>query len=412
MTEQPVPGSVAIIGGGIGGFTTAQELRRRGFGGTIAIVDPEGIPYDRPPLSKQYLDGEYDAEKLWFVPASWFEENSVEVVADRADRILVDEGAVLLESGRHLAADVVVLATGGIPRHLPCPGGDSDGLVVLRTKADGDLLRAKMQAGGSLAIIGAGLIGAEVASTAAKMGITTTLIDPVDVPLVPAVGPEIAEALHAMHAKAGIDVVTGMVTRIEPRGAGFHLELDGGLASGGREVDADTVLVAIGIEAEMGLAVSAGLDIDNGVLVDAHQRTTNPKIYAVGDAARMRLADGTLHRRHEHWESAMHEAQTAAASIMGEALPIHSTSWFWSDRHGVHVEGVGSMVAPGRNVVREVDGAPQIVFRVTDDDKVVGAAAIDGGMGVRAARRLIDRGTVVDAAQLADPAVQLKKLAK
>lgn len=403
--------SVAIVGGGVGGFTTARELRRRGFDGAITIVDPEGVPYDRPPLSKQYLTGEYDAARLGFVEPGWYAASDITLVTDRADRVLAAEGAVLLDSGHTLAADALVLATGGVPRHLPVPGGDTEGVLVLRTREDAERLRDRLRAGGSLAIVGAGLVGAEVASTAARLGMATTLIDPVPVPLVPAVGPDLARVLHEMHAAAGIDTVTAAVSHVARRGPRFELELDGGPAVGGRRLEADTVLVAVGIEPDMTLAESAALDIDNGVLVDDRQRTTNPAIYAVGDSARTRRPDGALVRRHEHWESAMHGGQTAAAAIIGDKPPTHGAPWFWSDRHGVHVEGVGQMTGTGRDVVRVVDGVPQMAFRVTDEGLVAGCAAIDGGVGVRAARRIIDRRIRVDPAQLADPTIGLKKLA-
>lgn len=413
MTDQNgVPASVAIIGGGIGGFTTAQELRRHGFDGTITIVDPDGTPYDRPPLSKQYLAGELDRAGLGFVESDWYADQSVDLITDRADRLLTSDGTVLLDSGHRLTADAIVLATGGIPRHLPVPGADTAELLTLRTRADADRLREALLAGGPLAIVGAGLIGAEVASTAARLGVPTTLVDPVEVPLAPAVGPDLAEVLHQMHRTAGIELVTGVPTAVRRGGGGVALDIDGGTGAAGSRIEAAAVLVAIGIEAEPTLAESAGLDIDDGVLVDPGQRTTNQAVYAVGDAARIRFDDGTLRRRHEHWESAMHQGQTAAATILGIEPPTHGAPWFWSDRHGVHVEAVGSMTVPGRDVLRVVDGAPQFTFRVTDDGHLAGCVAIDGGIGVRAARRIIDRRIVVDPDQLADPGIALKKLAR
>lgn len=404
--------SVGIIGGGIGGFTTAQELRRRGFDGALTIIDPQGVPYDRPPLSKHYLAGGYDPARLGFVEPEWYAGSDVTLVTARAERVLTNEGAVLLDNGHRLAADALVLATGGVPRRLPARGGDAGGLLVLRTRDDADRLRARLQAGGSLAILGAGLIGAEVASTAASLGVATTLIDPTPVPLSSALGPDVAGALHAMHATAGIETLTAAVSQVSRRSDGFVLDLDGGPGAGRRRIGADTVLVAVGIEAETGLAESAAVDVDQGVLVDEHQRTTNPAIFAVGDSARTRRADGSLVRRHEHWESAMREAQTAAAAIVGDDPPIHGAPWFWSDRHGVHVEVTGEMMGPGRDVLRRVEGSLQMAFRLTPDGHLAGCAAIDHSLGVRAARRIIDRRLVVDPAQLADPATPVKKLAR
>lgn len=409
MSEQIA--AVVIAGGGLSGFTVAQELRRHAFAGTITIVDPEGTAYDRPPLSKEYLDGRFPAEKLPFVPPAWFEENSVELIADRVTTVDADAHTVTLASGRALACDRVVLATGGQARRLPVPGGDLEGIFALRTRQDADDLRALLTPGKHLAIIGAGLIGAEVASTAVAAGAEVTLIDPVPVPAVLALGQTIATHLHGLHERHGVRTICAPTTAIERACERWVVTVDGGPDSGGTRVEADGVLVAIGIVPDVTLGRELGLDVDGGVLVDEHQRTSNPFVYAVGDGARHRLADGTLAPRHEHWESAMNAGKTAAASIAGVDLPVHPAPWMWSDRYGHHVESVGSMAA-GQLTVREKDGAPWIAFMQDDDGRLLGAAAIDGGNAVRAVRRIIDRGIVVDSAKLADASIDLKKLAR
>lgn len=406
-----VPESVLIAGGGLAGFTVAQELRKRGFEGEITLVDPEGVPYDRPPLSKEYLDGSFPADKLPFAAESWFAENSVELVTDRVTAIQPETGTATLESGALWTADTFVLATGGRARHLPVPGADLPGVFYLRTKADADGLRELLVPGKRLAVIGGGLIGAEVASTAVRAGATVTLIDPVKIPGAMAMGQTIALHLHQLHEAHGVRTIDKPTTAIHRDGDEWIVTIDDGPQHGGAEVIADGVLIAIGIVPEVGVALAAGLDVDNGVLVDENQRTSHPQVYAVGDSARHRLPDGTLTHRHEHWQSAMQSGQTAAAAILGQELPAHPAPWMWSDRYGHHVEAVGSM-AEGRLVVRERDGKPWVSFLLDDQGRMVGAAAIDGGIAIRAAQRIIDRGTVVDPALLADPAVNLKKLAR
>ncbi|MBG6084490.1 NAD(P)/FAD-dependent oxidoreductase [Zhihengliuella flava] len=402
--------SVTIVGGGLSGFTVAQELRARGFEGSVSIVDTDGLPYDRPPLSKRYLLGEASAEDLRFAAPAWFAEHQVDVVTASAARIQPDAGTVVLSDGRHLSADAVVLATGGAARRLPIPGGDLESVWQLRTRQDADRLRAALhqREGARLAIIGAGLIGAEVASSALALGAQVSLIDPIETPLAPAVGPDLARRLHAMHAERGVTTLTGVPTAITAHAAGHRIDL--GEAG---SLDADVVLVGIGIVPRTELAEAAGLDVDDGVLVNAAQRTSHPRVYAVGDVARTRTADGRLLRRAEHWEHAMHAGTTAAAALLGQEPPRHGASWFWSDRYGVHLEAVGDLSGPGSTVLRrDADGAVAAAFRLAPDGGMAGAAAIDGGLTIRAARRIIDRGIPVDPDLLADPEVPVKRLAR
>ncbi|GAA3705384.1 FAD-dependent oxidoreductase [Zhihengliuella alba] len=467
--------SIVVVGGGVAGLTVLRELRRHGYAGSLTLVDPDGLPYDRPPLSKGYLLGEKSGEDILLSPPDWFVENRVDLHAGRVREIRPDCGAVLLDDGREIAADRIVLATGGTPRRLPVPGGDLPDVLALRTRDDADRLRAELSPGRRLVVVGAGLIGAEVASAAAALGAETTLIEPVDPPLVPAVGPEIARRLHDMHAEHGVRVITAVPSAIERHAEGFSVHVDPDAASPaapragassaaeptstapgapgdlGLTVPADVVLVGIGVRPDTALAEAAGLEVDDGVVVDPSQLTSHPRVYAVGDAARTRAADGTLRRRAEHWEHAMHSGTTAAAALLGLPLPQHGAPWFWSDRYGVHVEGVGSMVGGETTVLRfaaaeaeaEAVGAEGAVgnagggapgtepsteaaaggasaergplvaaFRLGADGTMIGAAAIDGGALIRAARRIIDRGIVVDPVQLADPAVDVKRFAR
>ncbi|APF41140.1 NAD(P)/FAD-dependent oxidoreductase [Neomicrococcus aestuarii] len=402
------PQSVAIVGGGMGGFSTAHELRHRGYEGPITILDPFGAPYDRPPLSKDYFLQERSAEDIQLIKSEWYAEHNVTVLAEKAVSIHPNEGVVVTEADTKVPGEVIVLATGGVARKLHIPGNDLDTVLQLRTKEDADKLREAIAGGKRLTIIGAGLIGAEVASSALKHGASVTLIDPSETPLVPAVGETLAKRLHAMHTEKGVTVVRGIPTEIFVDQDGTNVRTEDGETYAG-----DVVLVGIGIIPLTDLAEDAGLEEDNGTLVDEAQRTTHPNVYAVGDSSRTRLRDGTLLRRAEHWEHAMNTGKTAAAAILGQDLPVHSAPWFWSDRHGVHVEGVGAMwTEHGETVIREVDGVPVAAFRLNENGELVGCAAIDDALAVRAARRIIDRKITVDPAQLADPTINLKKLAK
>ena len=425
-------GSVAIVGGGVAGFTVAQELRSRGFDGEITMVEPGGLPYDRPPLSKDYLLGAQTLEQIQFQPREWFAENRVTLIEDSAVAVdapaagsVNEQPTVRLSNGDAVAADRIVLATGGAARKLPVPGGELPEVLELRTRADADRLRDSVGEGTRIVVVGAGLIGAEAASTLLALGADVTLVEPAQPPLVPAVGPVLAEYLHAMHAERRIDVIQSAPARIEVGGT----ELDGAEIDGaervvtltdGTQLRAGQVLVGIGITPNTALAEAMGLEVNDGVVVDERQQTSNPAVFAVGDAARMRTDAGELLPRAEHWENAMHSGARAAAAILGQDIPQQGAPWFWSDRHGVHVEGVGSL-APRRESADSTsqyihrfngDGTPQATFLLNPDGTMAGCAAVDGGMTVRAARRIIDQGIVVPADALADPSVPLRKLAR
>ncbi|HVV07994.1 NAD(P)/FAD-dependent oxidoreductase [Amycolatopsis sp.] len=389
--------SVTVVGGGLAGFTVARQLRANGFDGALRIVDPQGLPYDRPPLSKAYLTG---AATLELAPAAWYDDNAIAVITGHVTKLSPGTGGVLLGEGREITSDAVVLATGGSPRALP-------NTRVLRSRADADALREALRAGGELLIIGAGLIGAEVASSASTVGVPVTIVDPAAVPLVPAVGPELAGYLHAQHAKHGVRVIRGKPARIG--GGTADIERHDGTSV---RLDAGTVLAAIGLGVDTGLAESAGLPVHDGIEVDPACRTSNPAIYAVGDIARTRLPDGTLLPRGEHWESAMLDGTAAARSLLGLPAVARPPAWFWSDRYGQHVEAAGSMCTPGTTVLRETGPGSRVAFRVDTAGKLVGCAAVDNGRTLRAARRLIAREAVVGVEELRDPAVDLRKLGR
>lgn len=398
------PASVVVVGGGIGGFTVASALRDLGFTGRLALIDPGGLPYDRPPLSKAYLAGQSDAAALAFAGPAWFAERSVGLIAERA--VALDAaGAVELSGGRVLEADAIVLATGGRARRLGVPGGEDPGLHYLRTRPQADRLRAALVPGSRLAVVGAGLIGAEVASVASGLGVRVTLIDPLPIALVPTLGQTIAAALAAQHAAQGVRLVVGAVAGLARERASWRLEV-----AGSESVVADHVLVAAGMVPATGLAERAGLATDRGVLVDAAQRTSAPGVWAIGDVARV-VAGGVPQPRHEHWESAVASGRRAAASILEAEPPRPTAPWFWTERYGTFAEGAGAM-ASGLGVLRKRDGHPVADFRLADDGRMLGAAGLDAGSAIVAARRIIDRGLVVDPTALADASVDLRRLAR
>ncbi|MEU4650122.1 NAD(P)/FAD-dependent oxidoreductase [Nocardia fluminea] len=399
-------GGVVIVGGGIGGVSTAIALRSGGFTGDVTLVDAGAFPYDRPPLSKEFLEGKKRLDDISLQPPQWYDDNKIRLLTKTTAAALhPSTGEVELSDGTRVRADRVVLATGGRAARPPIPGVDSRRVHVLRTLTDAERLRTALRPGARVLVVGAGLIGAEVASTAVALGCEVVLVDPVLPPLAGAVGAEIATWLHDLHDKHGIVTLrSGVASMLEtPSGIDVYL------TSSDTILRFDAVVLGVGMIAETSLAESAGLDVDAGIIVDRTQTTSNPAVLAVGDPARVRH-EGALLRRTEHWEAAQHDGRRAAAAILGIAPPVVTAPWFWTDRHHLHVEAVGSIADAERTVYRGVLGAvPFAAFGVTAG-RVVGAVAVGDSQAVRAARRLIDRAVVVDPDRLADPATDLRKL--
>lgn len=399
---------VVIVGGGVGGFSVVQGLRSRGYLGRITLVDPQGEAYDRPPLSKRFLAGTMTRAELSFVPSDWYSDNEVALVTEKATALRATEGTVELSSGRFLTADRVVLATGGTARMPPVPGLDDPGIAILRSAEDAERLRERLTPGSRLVVLGAGLIGAEVASTASGMGVDVTLVDPVAVPLVPAIGIELATLVHGAHETQGVRTVCARAERVERQGSTYRVIAAG--PDGQRTHEADTVLVAAGLVPSVGLARKAGLAVDDGILVDMVGRTSVPQVYAVGDVARRRAAGTSPSRRTEHWDAAVEQAQVVAAHITETPAPKSGVPWFWSDRYGVRIEATGEMHPVHELVVRERTGLPPVHFNLAPDGVLRGAAGIQAQKEIRSARKLVASGVRVSRDRLADPGVDLRRI--
>jgi NADPH-dependent 2,4-dienoyl-CoA reductase/sulfur reductase-like enzyme len=397
---------IAVVGAGLAAVSACDALRSLGYDGDLVLLSAEDtLPYDRPPLSKDVLLGKARNADILLRPAEWYEQQNIELrLGATVAALRPAHGAVELADGSLVRADRLVLATGGTPRALPVPGGDDPAVHLLRTWDDAERLREKLLPGTRVAVIGAGLIGAETAAAAAARGCQVTLIDPLAVPLAAAVGAEIAEALHRRHAREGIRVVTGGVERIErrPGAEGVLLHVVGS----SEPFAADTVVVGIGIRPESGLAEAAGLRTGNGIIVDGAMRTSHPDVFAVGDVARQ---DGHA-LRHEHWDAAQRDGQTVAAGLLGRPAPDSQAPWFWSDRHGSRLEAVGTMADAERTVLRGAPDSGAFTVFGLRGELLVAAAAIDRGRDIKAARRIIDRARPVDAARLADETADLRAL--
>ena len=398
--------SVVVVGGGLAGVSTASELRKRGYDGRITVLERGGVPYDRPPLSKSYLDGSKNEKDIALQPEPWYDDHDIDLrLHTEVESLRASEGCVVLGDGIALPCDRVVLATGGSAARPSIPGADDSRVHVLRTTEDADRLRAALDGGKRLLVVGAGLIGAEAAATALALGCDVSLVDPVARPLEGVVGRGLAEWLHSLHTSHGSTVIEGGIAEFGDSVAGLEAVLTDGHIIG----PFDAVLLGVGMRPETRLATTSGLLVEGGVVVDEAQRTSNPAILAVGDPTR-RTVDGLLRPRAEHWEAAQLDGARAASQITGTVPPVEGAPWFWSDRYGRHVEVVGKPTDGDTAVVRGEFGSRSFSVLGLRGGVVVGAASVDDPTTIRAARRLIDRRTPVEASSLEDPNTDLRKM--
>jgi 3-phenylpropionate/trans-cinnamate dioxygenase ferredoxin reductase component len=380
-----------------------QELRRREFEGRIVLVGVEPhVPYERPPLSKEYLRGEQDRGSLPPYPETWYQEQDVELrLGVRAERLDLDGPSVHLAEGERLDADAILLATGGRPRRMPGPR--SDRVLSLRAVEDADRIRAAL-ASGRVVVVGAGFIGAEVAASARSLGAEVTMLEMAPVPLVRALGEEMGRVYGEIHRERGVDLRTGeKVDTIEESGDGVVVR-----TAEGDAIEANAVVVGVGIEPNVDLAREAGLDVDDGVLVDPRCRTSAPGVFACGDVANHdHPLFGRL--RVEHFDNALKMGAHVAGAMLGDDAPFTDPHWFWSDQYDVNLQYAGFARRWDDVVIRgSVEDRAFVAFYL-DGGVLLGALGLNRGKDVRRSLKLI--GSRPDPAGLKDEDVDLRTLA-
>ena len=374
--------SVVVVGAGLAGLRTVERLRQRGYTGRIVLLGAEShMPYDRPPLSKQVLRGETDVS--WLRKPDDYDALDLEVHLDSpVDSLDVENGVVSCAERKHMF-DLLVIATGARPRRVTGLDGH-----VLRTLDDARELRASLHPGARLAIVGAGLIGCEVAASARTLGISVVLLDMLDAPMVRVAGVEVAARVAALHRERGVDLRLGVVaTRPEPD----RLSL-----SNGTDVSADVVLEAIGVVPNTEWLAASGLALDDGVVCDATGRAAE-RVYAVGDVARW---EG---ERAEHWTNAGEQAARVAAAVIDGETSSQPTSYWWSDQYDFKIQGLGD-TGNAANDVQFLTWGPnaRTVALYSREGRLVGAA---GFSAAGAVMRL--RPDIADAAPVAEVAARL-----
>ncbi len=400
-----------VVGGGLAGAKAAEALRANGFDGTITILCKESnLPYERPPLSKGFLMGKDSRESVFVHTAEWYAENAIDVRLD-SEVVSADSEshALTLRNGSQVSYDKLLIATGSLPRKLSVPGAELAGVFYLRAIEDSEAIRAAFEKSTNVAIIGAGWIGLETAAAARAAGLNVTVLEAASLPLVRILGEQVSQVFADVQRANGVDL------RLEvsvDELLGTAGKVTGVRLADGSVIPADMVIVGVGITPDVSLAESAGLDIDNGILVDEHLRTSNADIFAAGDVANAFNPRIGTHIRVEHWANALNMPAVAAQGMMGNEATYDRLPYFYSDQFDLGLEYVG-YTAPGEFdevVIRgDLNSGAFIAFWLRD-------GRIQAGMNVNVwdvvdpIRELIHRGTPVDTVGLSNESVELGSL--
>jgi 3-phenylpropionate/trans-cinnamate dioxygenase ferredoxin reductase subunit len=397
-----------IVGASLAGAKAAETLREEGFDGRVVLVGSEDErPYERPPLSKDYLRGEVGREKVYVHDQSFYAEHDIELRLGRTAVSLDTPSSELeLDDGVRLRYDRLLLTTGAEPRRLSIPGAELDGVLYLRSVQDSDTLRQRLDRGGAVVVVGAGWIGAEVAASARHRGLKVTVLDPASVPLERVMGTEVGAIYRDIHTDQGVQMLMG--TGVEAFDGGGAVERV--RASDGRELDCDFAVVGVGVEPRTGLAAQAGMAIDNGILVDEQLRTSAPDVFAAGDVAN---AHHPLYRqriRVEHWANALNQGPAAARNMLGQSVAYERLPYFFSDQYDVGMEYTGFAPSWERVVFRGDPATREFVAFWLDDDRVVAGMNVNVWDVTDPIKRLISERVTVDDRALSDPDLPLEEL--
>lgn len=401
---------IVIVGGGQAAAQAIQSLRQGGYGGALTLIgEEEALPYQRPPLSKAYMKGEFDRERLYFRPREWYSENAVDLrLGQRADRIDRETRSVHIAGGTSAAYDALILATGSRPRQLTCEGSGLAGVFDLRTLSDVDAIRPEMQPGRRIIIIGAGYIGLEAAAVARQMGLDVTVVEMAPRVLARVTSEVISAFYTAEHTRAGVTVLTG--TGVASLGG-----RDGHVRTvhltDGRSLEADLVLAGIGILPNDELARDAGLECDNGIVTDRDARTSDPRIFAAGDCASRPLVHYDRTGRLESVHNAIEQAKLAAAAILGQPRPAEDCPWFWSDQYDLKLQIAGLSQGHDQIVLRGDPATRRFAAFYLREGVLISVDAVNSPPEFLASKKLIMSGARIAPEKLSDTSIPMKDIA-
>lgn len=408
------PQNIVIIGGGLAGAKMAEALRENGHEGSITLIAGEDhLPYERPPLSKGYMAGKVGFDKAIVHSAEWYQEHNV-ILRQGVRATAIDAGShqVTVDDGGNVETidyDKLVLATGSAVRKLPLPGADASNVHYLRTVEDSDAIKGTFGEGKKLVLIGGGWIGLEVASAARGAGTDVTVLEGGKLPLLKVLGETVAQVFADLHVANGVDLrtevkITDIVTE-DGRAVGVRLD-------DGEVVYADAIVIGIGVVPVIDLAESAGLDTDNGVLVDATLRTSDPDIYAIGDIANHDHPVLGHRIRVEHWATALNQPAAAAKSLLGVEAEFTNLPYFFTDQFDLGCEYVGHATGSQEKVfIRgDLETREFVAFWVDAENRILAAMNVNVWDVPDQVKPLIASGKSVDTEKLVDLEVPYSEL--
>lgn len=397
---------IIVIGAGQAGSSLTAKLRKLGFDGKVTLIGEESAPpYQRPPLSKAYLLGDMERERLFLRPESFYADQDIELRLGARVEAIDAAAKTVTVGGEVLEYDQLALTTGSEPRRLPAAiGGDLDGIYTVRGLPDVDAMAPEFVEGRHVLIIGGGYIGLEAAAVAAKSGLKVTLVEMADRILQRVASTETSDFFRKLHGEHGVDIREGVgLARLLGEGRVTGAEL-----SDGSTLDVDFVIAGVGITPATGLAELAGLELDNGIKTDAQGRTSDAAIFAAGDCASFPRAGGRI--RLESVPNAIDQAELVADNMMGADKAYVPQIWFWSDQYDVKLQIAGLNTGFDQVVVR--DGGASRSHWYYRDGQLIAVDAMNDPRGYMVGKRLIDAGKNADPAVVADASADLKPLLK
>ena len=398
---------IVIIGAGQGAGQAAASLRQQGYEGSVTMLGDEAFPpYQRPPLSKQYLSGELPLERVYVRAEKFYVDKEIDLRTNtRVSSLDVDAKTVTTESGETIEYEKLMIATGSRPRKLSIEGSELEGIHYLRTIADVDGIAAAMKTAKNLVIVGGGYIGLEVASVAASSGLNVSVLEMEDRILQRVTTPEMSAYYDQLHTGRGVNIMTNTGV------SGFSGSSDGKVEKvlcGDTSIDADLVIVGIGIIPNIELAQEAGITCDNGIVVDDHCQTSNPDVYAIGDCSNHPNPILKRRLRLESVPNAMEQARVASANMCGDDKVYAAVPWFWSDQYELKLQMVGFSSDGDTQVLRGDQSKNEFAVFYLKEGAVVAVDAVNSPREFMICKKLY--GVQVDAEKLADPEVDLKTL--